>query len=187
MAMAAALAGAAVGGVMSIGGSLGTAGLQAWSGNQLQTSAQNYNTSIMNRAESSFTEAGLPRFMAYQSSNDSMPSMKFSMGGANFWSGGPVNSNLPLIHSPAQSYFHSGTPDTKNRYNAVGPREIGDDNEMTVFRSNQAINAGGQNDRIGLGMNRYSMNNTYTAKPIMPFQSFVRPQDTDRTFVKTLN
>lgn len=158
MAMAAALAGAAVSGGSNILSSLGTAGIQAGTGLKMQQNEQDYNDTVINRAVSSFTKYGLPEFNAFQSGNNNqMPSMKFSLGGANYYQGGPVGSNLPVFTTPYQQYFHQGTPAKQKTPSpsAVFNRNANGGDGSVSFRFGNTSFAG-QTDRAGLGTGRYA-------------------------------
>lgn len=157
---AAALAGNLAAGGSNIVSSGLTAGLQIL-GNQMNNQQQQqYNEHVINRAEGAFTEAGLPRYMAYSSNQSSlMPTQKFQIQGGNFYSAGPVNSNLPAYTTVAQQYTHSAGPrDTNNnnrQYGEVRPfNELFADNPMRPL---------GQNDRQGLGFGRYNLANNFVA------------------------
>lgn len=90
--------------------STATAGLQIL-GNQLDNQQkQNYNTQVMNRTEKAFTDAGLPKYMAYTGGSSGTPMNKFQVRGGNFYSAGPVNSNLPTFTSQLQLQTRTAKP-----------------------------------------------------------------------------
>jgi hypothetical protein len=158
MAMVAALAGAAISGGSNMVSSLGTAGIQAGSGMIMQDKDQKYNDTVINRAVQSYTKYNLPEFNAFQSGNNNqMPATKFSLGGGNYFHGGPVGSNLPVFTTPYQQYFHQGTPNKPPtpsptaRFNRSGN---GGDGSVTFNIGGREF--AGQNDRLGIGNGRYS-------------------------------
>lgn len=151
--MAAATAVAALGNTAS---SSSTAGLQIL-GNYLGN-AQNLanQQTLMSHVENTFKESGLPRYMAYTGTGD-MPQNRYQVSGGNFYSAGPVNSNLPTFTTQAQQDTHSGRPGRP--YEAVPPfNQLGPNNEMRVL---------GQNDRQGLGFGRYNIQNNFVAGGVM--------------------
>lgn len=186
-AMLPALLGAGVSGGSNMVSSLGTAGMQGYFGQKMQSSQQDYNTNIMNTAIKSYTDVGLPKYLAFQGgSGNDLPAMKYSMGGGNFWTGGPVNSNLPTMTTPYQQYSHLGTP--KPSYNRVGPRELGESNEMDTFRGQAFVRAGGQTDRLGLGYTRYGGGGGMPRAQINGMlPTSTRPQGVDTAFKTALN
>lgn len=151
--MAAAIAGAVAAAGSNLLGSLGTAGMQWAGGKDIANTQMNFNSSMADRAEKSFTDAGLPKYYAYTSGNGILPAEKYQVAGSNFMSGGPVNSNLPVWTTPMQMETKSARP----RPNANIPpwNQLGPENEM---RQLPPAPFRGQNDRLGLGNGRYAGN-----------------------------
>lgn len=107
---AAAAAGALVSGGSNIVASGITAGLQIY-GNSLNNQQQYNNTlGIAKYAESAYTEAGLPRYMAWGGNSNSLPGTQYHIGGGNFYGSGPVNSNLPMYTTNYSQMAHASTP-----------------------------------------------------------------------------
>lgn len=157
-----AAAAAAVAGISSgsnLLGSLGTAGLQIY-GNTLNNQQQYSNTLNLGKyAESAYQEAGLPRYLAWENGgSSSLPGQKYQVAGANFYSAGPVNSNLPFYSSSTSQFTHNSTPRPNANQGARIPpwNEPQGNNEMIQFVRGQ-----GQNDRLGLGFGRYGGPNNF--------------------------
>lgn len=164
--MAAAAAATAASGASNILSSGLTAGLQIL-GNTLNNQQQYGNTlGVMGHVEDTFAKGGLPKYMAYMGNGSSeLPQNRYQVSGGNFYSAGPVNSNLPLYTTTPQQYTHSGAPRFNNnvnnpgQYNNVPPfNNIANNNEMRVL---------GQNDRVGLGNGRYNIANNFVAGGVM--------------------
>lgn len=179
-ALAAAGPSIAAGGSNIISSGL-TAGLQIY-GNQLNNQQQfDYNDSVISRAESAFTDAGLPRYMAYQSNSGSTPTKMYQVAGGNFYSAGPVNSNLPTYTTTAQQAFHSASPRQNVRNNDNQPAiphwgDLHDGLPMVPI---------GQNDRQGLGFGRYNLANNFVAGGAM-LNANPRNQEVHQAYARAL-
>lgn len=147
--MAQALIGAAAQAAGNTVSGIATSGMQIL-GNTLNNAQQNrYNDTVINRAETAFTDSGLPRYMAYTSGNNGVaPTQKFQLQGGNFYSAGPVNSNLPLFTNTLQQETHSASP------RKVTNQSEGQSN--STWYVDLHGNVTGQTDRMGLGNGRYS-------------------------------
>jgi len=152
--MAAALAGSLVSGGSNITASGLTAGLQILGNTINNNQQQSYNDTVIKRAETAFTDSGLPRYLAY-SSNTNMPTQKFQLQGGNFYSAGPVNANLPTYTTQAQQYTHTAAPrEPRNQGARIPPVNNFEMNEIPRVNGVPI----GQNDRQGLGFGRYAGN-----------------------------
>lgn len=166
MAAVAALAAGA-----SITSSLGTAGMQIY-GNSLNNQQQLSNANSMaDRAEGAYTSAGLPKYLAWSdsSSGNSLPGQRFQVAGANFYSAGPVNSNLPVYSTSASQMTHNSTP--RPNANIRPPEQFNVDGNNIEMNQRGRINfvpGLGQNDRMGLGFGRYNgPNNMVQGGPML--------------------
>lgn len=204
---AAAIAGAAVSGGSNIASSLGTAGLQIY-GNSLNNQQQYENTlKLSQHAEGAFEEAGLPRYMAYTGGDSGMPGSKYQVAGGNFYSSGPVNSNLPAYSTAIPQLTHQSTPrpsanNTMSNNNTPRrgveipppPNMLGNaqSGELINFvRQNEVPLAfRGQDDRVGLGAGRYTFQrfNAGNTTAFSPSVLSARPRNAamHQTFAKAL-
>nr|QZZ63377.1 hypothetical protein [Leuven Picorna-like virus 12] len=128
----AALAAAALGGSLisagaTVGSSIGTAALQEKNSTQLQQNDQKFQTSIINRGENSFTEAGLPKFLYWGGNNlnTSLPNTQTHLGGTAFAQSYGVNSNLPYYsNNPIPQYMGTAKPRPSTSQTAEGNRNL---------------------------------------------------------------
>lgn len=148
--MAAAAATAIAGGSNIMSSGL-TAGMQIL-GQALNNKAQfQYNDSVINRAEKSFTDAGLPKYMAYSGGGSTLPTQQFQLRGSNFYSAGPVNSNLPVFSTQVQQMSHTASP-----RKVTNIADTPTSNSTWYVDLNDNVNAvRGQQDRQGLGYGRF--------------------------------
>ncbi|AOC55073.1 ORF3 [Duwamo virus] len=178
---AAAIGATAAAGASNIVSSGLTAGLQIY-GNSLNNSQQfAYNDSVISRAEHAFTDNGLPKYMAYQSNSGTTPTKMYQISGGNFYSAGPVNSNLPMYTTTAQQAFHAAAPRPNAR---VGPGEPAIPNWGDIHNGMPMVPVG-QNNRQGLGFGRYNIANNFVQGGPM-LNANVRNADQHQAFARAL-
>lgn len=196
---AALLAGSVISGGSNIAASLGSTGLQSYTSLKLQQNEQSYNQKIMSTATKAYTDAGLPKYMAFSGNSGGfhLPGQQYHVTGSNFYSAGLVGQSVPFLSTPYQAFTHTGRPnntvnqqDTGRRaglgqYSQVRPwnepqnfNELGDltYRNMPINRAfmNQLNNA--NNNQEGQQMNRMPRTNytrTYFQRGL-PMQNFVR-------------
>lgn len=165
--LVASLAGAAVSGLATAASSMGTAGMQTSQAEKSQQSQQSFQSSVLDRGEKAYTDAGLPKFMYYNNNAQNQgPNTLYHLGGSNFYEGTGVNSNLPFFSSPYSQYMHGGKPlpsansgakpnKDQNQNSSSGPIafENSGSQQQTIPKT---IDDSGQSDRVGLGAGRYS-------------------------------
>lgn len=120
MAAAAMSAGAGIAGTaISSGAAIGMTAMQNSNNAAMQQAAFSYNDSVINRASDAFTQAGLPRYLAFTAGDTgTMPSQRYSLGGSNFYTGQMNMGGLQTQHSPMAQMLHLGTVS----YNPKAPK-----------------------------------------------------------------
>lgn len=167
--MAAIAAAAAAGGSMisagaQLGSSLGTAKMQSDTAKETNTQNLDFQKSVINRGESSFTELGLPRAMYWNGNSLGSANTLIHLGGTNFYESSGINANLPYFSaSPYSQLSHYSKPNMKQMN---GPQNfVKSQSSPSVSFNSQSqgvtINglekaSAGQTDRVGLGYGRYS-------------------------------
>lgn len=125
------LVGNAVAGGSNIIASLGSTGIQSMTSLKMQENEQNYNKSVMDRAEKAYTDVGLPKFQAYSGNSgaNQLPGQQFHMRGSNYYSAGIVGQNVPFLSTPYQSFTHTGQP-TQSRTSKDLPSQPGENGRV---------------------------------------------------------
>lgn len=96
-----------------LGATLGAASIQAATSAGTNNAQINFQESLVDRGEKSFTNAGLPSFMYWggNKSDQSLPNTQYHVGGSNFSQAIGVNANLPIISTnPYQQAEHGAMP-----------------------------------------------------------------------------
>lgn len=112
MAAIAAMVGSqAASSASNLASSLGTAAIQSETARSVNTQNLNFQQSIVDRGEKSFTDLGLPKAMYWGGQSITSPNTLFHLGGQNFYEGSGVNSNLPVFNSnPYMQFNKAGKP-----------------------------------------------------------------------------
>lgn len=162
--IAAAVAGGLISAGATVGASLGAAKMQSNTAQSTNQTNLDFQRSMIDRGEKSFTDRGLPSFMYWGGNSNLGPSSLIHLGGQNFYEQSGINANLPYFNSsPWQQITHSGTPRTLGK-NSAKPgndeythqdfvNETGASFEQTSPK--QYDPTSGQEDRMGLGHGRY--------------------------------
>lgn len=168
--MAAAAAAAVLGGGLlsagsQLGASLGTAAMQSNTAKETNTQNINFQKSVIDRGESSFTELGLPRAMYWNGNTLGSPNTLIHLGGTNFYESSGINANLPYFSAnPYSQLSHYAKPNMKqmnSSQNFVRPNRPEPSVSFNSQTQGVTINGlggiyAGQNDRVGLGAGRYN-------------------------------
>lgn len=153
-ALAAAVGGSSISAASQLGASLGTASIQSNTAMKTNTQNLDFQKSMIDRGESSYTEVGMPRYMFWGGNSSGVPSIPHTLiplGGQNFYEQSGVNANLPYFtSSPYSQFTNSGTPNSRSfQKNSMN-------NTPTPTPRQNFVPGLGQTDRTGLGAGRYS-------------------------------
>lgn len=155
--IAAAVAGSAIAGGATYAATKSAADTQSKTAVDTNTTNLNFQKSIIDRGEKSFTDIGLPSAMYWGGNTVRSPNTLVHLGGQNFYEQSGVNSNLPFIgSSPYTQYNHAGQPRTIGNNSTNLATKQGGINSSSPGEPIQFVRGSGQNDRLGLGAGRYS-------------------------------
>lgn len=126
-ALAAIAAGSVISAGATIGASLGAADMQAKNSQNLQNQNLDFQKSLVDRGEKSFTDAGMPKF-AYWSGGmgnlQNLPGTNTNLGGNNFAHSMGVNSDLPYYTtSPWSQWTGLGKPNAPAKPFKASPQQ----------------------------------------------------------------
>lgn len=153
MAVAAALVGSAlIGSTSTIASSLGAAKMQADSAASLSQKNIDFQKSVIDRGEKSYSDAGLPKFAFWGGQSFNTPNTLSHLGGSNYASSYGVNANLPYYSTQVSQWSHLAKPLPKGGTTSRAPTFTG----ARYDAQSDSASLIGQNDRLGLGFGRYN-------------------------------
>lgn len=174
----AALAAAAGSSLATVGASLGAAAIQSATAKSTNQTNLEFQKSLIDRGEKSFTDKGLPSFLYWGGQSATTPNSLIHLGGQNFYEQSGVNSNLPYFTgAPYSQWNHVGTSKIQQQRPSPGSSQISSGMPIRTGRTTTSISStregtqsdpgrisftvgsntfSGQTDKKGLGAGRYS-------------------------------